>query len=293
MGTLTYLKPERTSLKNHQVLNELWVQNLIAEDPSILGLGELVLRDRERVVTGSGRLDLLLQEPESATRYEVEIQLGKTDETHIIRTIEYWDLERKRFPQYEHTAVIVAEEITGRFFNVISLFNGAIPIIAIQMQAMKIEDKVALIFTKVLDLRVGSLNEDDDPVEATDRPYWEKRGSKETLSMADNLLSEIVSKLNPRLSFKYNKFYIGLQENGQPNNFVIFRPKKSTLLVEARLDQNDELQKQLEESGLDVMPFDSKWNRFRVRLTKDDLKKHKDALSALTNLFNLSHQRSQ
>ena len=141
MATLSYLKPERISLKNHPDLNELWVQNLIAEDPSILGLGELVLRDRERIQAGSGRLDLLLQEPESASRYEVEIQVGRTDETHIIRTIEYWDLERKRFPQYEHTAVIVAEEITGRFFNVIGLFNGAIPLVAIQMQAVPVSTK--------------------------------------------------------------------------------------------------------------------------------------------------------
>ena len=30
------------------------------------------------------------------------------DESHIIRTIEYWDIERRRYPQYEHVAVIVA-----------------------------------------------------------------------------------------------------------------------------------------------------------------------------------------
>lgn len=44
----------------------------------------------------AGRLDLLLQETDSTRRYEVEIQLGRTDEAHIIRTIEYWDIERKR-----------------------------------------------------------------------------------------------------------------------------------------------------------------------------------------------------
>ncbi len=42
--TSTYIKPERISLTTHPVLNEKWVQNLIAEDPSILGLGDLVLR---------------------------------------------------------------------------------------------------------------------------------------------------------------------------------------------------------------------------------------------------------
>ena len=47
-------------------------------------------------------------------RYEIEIQLGATDPSHIVRTIEYWDMEKKRYPQYDHCAVIIAEEITGR-----------------------------------------------------------------------------------------------------------------------------------------------------------------------------------
>ena len=118
---MKYVKPERLFLKLHPDLNEKWVQELIAADPAILGLGELVLRDKERIQPRAGRLDLLLQEPETKRRYEVEIQLGATDEAHIIRTIEYWDIERKRYPQYEHCAVLVAEDITSRFLNVVSL----------------------------------------------------------------------------------------------------------------------------------------------------------------------------
>lgn len=121
---MQYIKPERIFLKSNAELNEKWVQDRIAEDPSLLGLGDLVLKDKERIHAHAGRLDLLFQNADSTRRYEVEIQLGKTDESHIIRTIEYWDIERKRYPQYEHTAVIVAEDITSRFLNVISLFNG-------------------------------------------------------------------------------------------------------------------------------------------------------------------------
>lgn len=97
-----YQKPERIWLKHHPEYTEKWVQDLIADDPSILGLGDLVLRDKERTQPRAGRLDLLLQVPDTQRRYEVELQLGATDETHIIRTIEYWDIERKRYPQYEH-----------------------------------------------------------------------------------------------------------------------------------------------------------------------------------------------
>jgi hypothetical protein len=133
-----------------------------------------------RVHPRAGRLDLLLQDPETKRRYEVELQLGSTDEAHIIRTIEYWDIERKRYPQYDHCAVLIAEDITSRFLNVVSLFNGTIPLIAIQMQALKIGDNVTLVFTTVMDeLSRGYIDADEDAEAApTDRAYWEKRGSK-------------------------------------------------------------------------------------------------------------------
>lgn len=74
------------------------------------------MRDIERRQRNAGRLDMLLSDPESSTRYEVELQFGATDDSHI-RTLEYWGNERRRYPQYEHVAVIVAEEVTGRFFK--------------------------------------------------------------------------------------------------------------------------------------------------------------------------------
>ena len=72
---MDFKRSERISLKLHQELKEKWVQDLIASDPSILGLGELVLRDKERIQPRAGRLDLLLQDVETKRRYEVEVQL--------------------------------------------------------------------------------------------------------------------------------------------------------------------------------------------------------------------------
>jgi len=60
-------------------------------DGPIPGLGDLDIRARERRHAKAGRLDLLLRDA-NQRRYEVEIQLGATDESHIIRTIEYWDI---------------------------------------------------------------------------------------------------------------------------------------------------------------------------------------------------------
>jgi hypothetical protein len=84
MTTLKYTKPEKIPLKNHPEFNEKWIQEHIADDPSLLGLGDVTVKDKERVQPTAGRLDLLLQDTESDHRYEVEIQLGKTDESYII-----------------------------------------------------------------------------------------------------------------------------------------------------------------------------------------------------------------
>jgi hypothetical protein len=113
---LKYEKLSKLSIRSHTELSERWVQERIAEDPSILGLGDVILKDKERIQSGAGRLDLLLQEADANRRYEVEIQLGRTDESHIIRTIEYWDIERKRYPQYE--AGVRSDQVLGRTWGV-------------------------------------------------------------------------------------------------------------------------------------------------------------------------------
>jgi len=283
------IKPEKISLANHSVIRESWIQDQIAADPSILGLGDLVLKDKERIQPRAGRLDLLLQDIESKRRFEIEIQLGKTDEAHIIRTIEYWDIERKRYPQYDHCAVIIAEDITSRFLNIISLFNGCIPLIAIQMSALKFGEDIALVFTKVLnEMPRGLVEEDEEVSEVTDRDYWIKRGRSETVRMADEML-DLIKTFAPGIELKYNKFYIGLAQDRQPNNFIVFKPRKKDLNIEIRLSQTDEIQKIIDDNNLDDMGYDSQWGRYRVRLTSEDVKSKK---SILLDLMKKSYENS-
>lgn len=282
--SLTFIKPEKLLMQNHPEYREVWVQQRIAEDPSILGLGDLILKDKERNQPRGGRLDLLLQNAESDTRYEVEIMLGATDESHIIRTIEYWLAEKKRYPQYDHYAVLVAEDITSRFLNVISLFNGFIPLIALQMSALTFGDQISLIFTKVLDPIALGLPEEDEEVQAVaDRSYWEERSTKETLGLVDEMFG-MVKTFAPQLELKYNKFYIGLAKDGQPHNFVIFRAKKNSFRAEIRLASSEEIDRQLENAGIDVMDYETKWGRYRLRLTRNDLKKHSELLLRLLRM---------
>ena len=270
----------RIDMRSEPTVSEKWLQDRIVADPALLLLGDVEVKDVERRQPRSGRLDLLLQDVEANTRYEVEIQLGSTDESHIIRTIEYWDQERRRYPQYEHIAVIVAEEITARFFNVISLLNGQIPIIALQAQLIEIGELRTLVFTKVLD-HVSLAPEEEDS-EPTDRAYWISHKSNQAgLDLADSMLS-IAQEADPLVTLNYNKHDIGLYSDGRAKNFMNLRPRRSGgLIASFRLPYSEGKQEDLEKLGFDVMTYDVRWKRYRLRLTKADIRERRGDLVAL------------
>jgi len=280
MRPLEYVKHEKIRLKDHPQFNEAWLRDRIVEDPAILGLGEVEVRDVEHRQPGAGRLDLLLWQPESGKRYEVEIQLGATDESHIIRCLEYWDIERKRYPQYDHCAVLAAEEITSRFLNVVGLFNGFIPLVAIQLSAIRVGDNVTLHCTKVLDERVLGLEEEEVAGPPVDRAYWEDRGSKSSVALVDECLT-VLRGVADSLDLKYNRYYIGLTEHGQPNNFVLFRPKKNWVGVEARLGDADPWSQRLEAAGVEVLAGGRGQGWLHFNLRREDLEQNSELLREL------------
>ena len=55
LENLKFAKPERIWLSTHPELKERWVQERIADDPAILGLGDLILKDKERMIIKIGR----------------------------------------------------------------------------------------------------------------------------------------------------------------------------------------------------------------------------------------------
>ncbi|MXW00794.1 MAG: hypothetical protein F4X59_09820 [Holophagales bacterium] len=276
-----YAPAKLISMKTESAITEKWIQDQIEEDPSILGLGDdLQFRDRERRQPRAGRLDLLLED-EDTRRYEVEIQLGATDESHIIRTIEYWDIERRRYPQYDHCAVIVAEDITSRFLNVISLFNGHIPLVAIKMQALRVGTQSTLVFTKVLDEIQLGFDEEDQRGEPTDRSYWEKKATSKTVELVDRLLEHINGLLATSLELNFNKHYIGIYRDKQPFNFVQFRPKKDFVHLEIKLPRSEGVDLELEGSPFDVLKYDRQFGYYRLRLMPTDVDEFDDLLKRL------------
>ncbi|HOX37030.1 MAG TPA: hypothetical protein PL033_03490 [Candidatus Brocadiia bacterium] len=291
MANLNYAKAEKLTLKNHPDFNEKWLQDRIAEDPSILGLGDLELIGRERQQSNAGRLDLLLADFDQEQRYEVEIMLGRTDESHIIRCIEYWDIEKRRYPLYDHCAVLVAEDITSRFLNVLGLFNGHIPMIAIQLNALQVGTHVILDFVKVMDRFELRSEEIEPPPASTDRNYWISRASVKTLEVADKCLPIINELANPRLSLNYNKHYIGLFDGNRSRNFVSFTPKKSFIHLYVDTSEKENWVKRLQDVGMSATL--TKWQRtVRITVTPDEFEQNRNLIGEFLQAAVKDYQQS-
>lgn len=260
-------------------INEKWLQNEIERDPMLLGLGELEIVSREHRQPSGGRIDFLMKNVEDDTFYEVELMLGAVDESHIIRTIEYWDLERQRRPKKEHRAVIVAEDITARFFNVLRLLNRAVPLIAIKLSAFQIGAEVYLHPVTVLDIMEEIGDDTLDPVERADRSFWALK-SQSALDVLDFVVSGLeAAGVVPKVT--YNRHHIAVGSTG--NNFCWFHARKAPRCrISIRVSNEREvLLAQFQATDIDVVSRDTEGLGFTTTLS--NVRQHEALiLSAVT-----------
>lgn len=260
--------------------DEYWLQDQLYENPACLGLGDLDALAKERQQTSGGRLDILLKNPEDDVMYEVEVMLGETDETHIIRTIEYWDNEKRRWPQRQHFAVLVAEHINRRFFNVIHLLSNSIPIIAIQVSLLEVGGKRSLFFTKVLD----TFEEIDDGTSLDNatynRDYWIKK-AKWTLETAEALLG-ITANIFTQPSLNYVKHYVGINVSGY-NYLWLHKRSQNKSLLGFRMSQSlqDEAASLLDSNTISYV---KKPKKFLITVDRQMIEKHKEVFQAVAGM---------
>jgi hypothetical protein len=121
--------------------DEKWLQDWLVEDPSRLGLGPVTIKAKElrHYVGKGGRLDVLAYNAALDTYYEIEIMLGECDSDHGFRVLDYWARERLRMPNARHVAVLVAEDLTGRYQTVIETLAQHLPLIAIELRTLLID----------------------------------------------------------------------------------------------------------------------------------------------------------
>ena len=175
----------------------------------------------------------------------------------------------------QHYAVLVAECITRRFFNVIHFFSHSIPIIAIQVNLMESHNQKALHFSKILDTYEEP---EDGPEEPHDETYWKKKATW-TVEAANELLATIGDMFeSPSLS--YVQSYIAIRVSG--NNYFWFHKRstpKSLLGFRISDDYIEETAKLLDGQSIS---FVQKRNRIKFTVDKDFVKKHADLLRRIS-----------
>lgn len=121
--------------------DEHWLQEWLVQDPTRLGLGQVTIKAKElrHYGTKGGRLDILAYDAALDTYYEVEVMLGECDADHGFRALDYWARERVRNPNARHVAVIVAEDLSGRYRTVIETLAQHLPLIAVEIRTLLVK----------------------------------------------------------------------------------------------------------------------------------------------------------
>jgi hypothetical protein len=215
--------------------DEYWLQDLIYENPHILGLGNLQAVNKEKKQSSGGRLDILLKDPEDNTMYEVEVMLGETDPSHIIRSIEYWDNEKRKYPQRQHFSVLIAESFDRRYFNIVQIISLHIPMIAIQADLLEADGEYIMTFTKMLDVYVEP--EEDEAVTMVNESSWSDK-SKWTLDS----VKEFSRTITENSTLNFTQSYISIVTHGR-NAYNFYKRTKPTsiLLFTVKDDEKVEL----------------------------------------------------
>jgi hypothetical protein len=261
--------------------NEYWLQNQIWENPNCLGIGDLESISKEKVTSSGGRLDILLKNPLDDSMYEVEVMLGETDASHIIRTIEYWDLIKRKWSQRQHFAVLVAERITKRFFNVIQLLSNSVPLIAIQVNIIDINGTRSLHFTKILDI-YEEPEDDTSPTDATyNEEYWKKK-SIHVLNIA-NKLFENTKDIYQNSTVLLRKSRITIGCDGY-NQMLVHQRKGTKALLAFRFgDKKDEIQAVLDSTDIS---YTERPKQFTIMLNEKELDEHMELFRQIAELNN-------
>ncbi|MFH1081681.1 MAG: hypothetical protein V1766_15705 [Pseudomonadota bacterium] len=207
--------------------DEHWLQDMLYENPSSLGLCNYpTLGKGEKREASNGRFHITLQDLIYDLSYEVEVMLGEIDAAHIITALEYWDnMERKGHRTFNY-AVLVAESLEGRYYNLLHTLGMHLPMIFIQANLLEVNKEYILSFSNIINLH--SSPHDSEKTTTVDESVWSEKAPW-TLKAAKELYSLIDADDK---SIDYKEDYINiriqgrrayrLEKSSEPNSIALF-----------------------------------------------------------------------
>lgn len=291
------VKTKEIWLKEDETVKEKHIQGMIAKDPTMLGFNELTLIGWEVKYKSRGRLDLLFQSKDLITIYEVEIQLGQLDGSHLFRTVEYWLNERDDKRGHKHVAVLIVEGVTPRALEIINLCMKDVSIIILKMKASKNENGILELKFEQIPTECAIMDCDNNAIDheykkypeivVCDREYYENNAPEALLKASDKIydfLKEIDSAVKRNYTTKYMRF-----KKDKIRGFVFIEIEQDKLiLLKLVLKKLAETETKIREADLNLKEYyqrkDKKCGEYIIRITEDDIKNKEKDLKELLQM---------
>ena len=258
--------------------SEKWLQTQVANDPGILGLGDLRVIGAEKRQDFGRRIDLVLRDHAGQRRYIVELMRGEADDSHVMRCLAYYTEEKTRAPKIDYCAVLVAEGFPQPLLRVIQELEKNVPCIAIQLQGLRVAGHLVLSFVNRLDAR--TLMDQDESVDPTGSNAGEGKAnfSQEIEDVVRKLFGLVRESSPASLQLNHKKRYVGLANSGVPCNFIVFWPNRHFLWMGVKgIAPKDWIR------SLQAQKMEAEFSRRRlwVKLTAGDVRAHHPILRRL------------
>ena len=190
--------------------NEKDIQEIVAKNPSLLGLGELKLQERERRYKDGTILDLLFNGVNNA-QYLVEIQLGDIDADHITRIENYYEMEKEETPNKKIIPVIIAEDV-NKYLKILLKRTKDIQLVIIKMDVEKLKFNIVDISNAIKNTNY----------EIVDRETFEKNNKKNNINIF-NRLCDIFNQITTDYKLTYGTNNKVTLKGKYTKNFISFR----------------------------------------------------------------------
>ena len=204
--------------------------------------------------------------------------LGECDADHGFRTLDYWARKRLKKPNSKHFAVLIAEDLSGRYKSVIETLSQRLPFIGIEIKVLKIglSEEVATIVTDIVaqpdDLMIDA---GDEPVSVSstnsqpkDRAWWEAKGSTAFLNTVDVLAKFCTENVGPSRTDYTAQSYVSLKKGRRcwlpmwprSNGAYVFIPGGKDGAADAPSNFFSQVKEKLETAGLETPSWTYKYN---------------------------------
>jgi len=192
-------------------MNEAAIRDWLVAKPTRLGLGNIAIKaiEIQQSTKLGGRLDILAYDAALDTFYEIELMLGEMDADHGFRCLDYWARERVKKPNAKHVAVLVAEDLSGRYKTVVETLPNFLPFIGIELRVLCLGEagSASTVFPVIVaqpdDLTIALGDEPDTDVPGSeksqihDREWWETQSTPGYLATVDALAKLCAEKIGP------------------------------------------------------------------------------------------------